>query len=114
VIACWRGLEQAGQTSFTPFGYGNPLYNNSGCLHEGSTVCAQNTSRVWQVAGDAWYSLYKGSYGTLQIGAQDSYTRRYIFNGIGGSPSTDEGTRAGPSISGDLGRAVSSVAGGTR
>ena len=92
----YGGLEQAGQTSFTvngtlPFGYGNPLYNNSGCLHEGSTLCAENTSRVWQVAGGAWYSLYKGSYGELRIGAQGSYTRRYIFNGIGGSPSTDEG-----------------------
>jgi hypothetical protein len=92
----YSGLEQAGQTSFTangtlPFGYGNPLYNNSGCLHEGSTVCAQNTSRVWQVSGGAWYSLYKGDYGTLRIGAQGSYTRRDIFKGIGGSPSTDEG-----------------------
>ena len=92
----YSGLEQAWQTSFTangtlPFGYGNPLYNNSGCLHEGSTVCAQNTSRVWQVSGGAWYSLYKGSYGTLRIGAQGSYTRRDIFKGIGGSPSTDEG-----------------------
>jgi len=92
----YGGLEQAGQTSFTvggtlPFGYGNPLYDNSGCLHEGSALCAENTSRVWQVAGGAWYSLYNGSYGTLRIGAQGSYTRRYIFNGIGGSPSTDEG-----------------------
>lgn len=92
----YGGLEQAGQTSFTvngtlPFGYGNPLYNNSGCLHEGSTLCAENTSRVWQVAGGVWYSLYKGGYGTLRIGAQGSYTQRYIFKGIGGSPSTNEG-----------------------
>jgi hypothetical protein len=40
----YGGLEEAGRTSFTvdgtlPFGYGNPLYDNSGCLHEGSTVC---------------------------------------------------------------------------
>jgi hypothetical protein len=74
-----------------PFGYGNPLYNNSGCLHEGSTLCAENTSRVWQLAGGAWYSLYNGNYGTLRIGAQGSYTQRYIFKGIGGSPSTNEG-----------------------
>ena len=84
----YAGIEQAAQTSFTidtlPFGYGNPLYNNSGCLHEGSTLCAENTSRVWQVASGAWYSLYNGSYGTLRIGAQGSYTRRYIFTGIGG------------------------------
>jgi hypothetical protein len=95
-LYAYAGIERAGQTSFTvdgtlPFGYGNPLYNNSGCLHEGSTLCAANTSRVWQVAGGGWYSLYKGSYGMLRIGAQGSYTRRYIFKGIGGSPSTDEG-----------------------
>jgi hypothetical protein len=54
----YGGLEQAGQTSFTvngtlPFGCGNPLYNNSGCLHEGSTLRAENTARVWQLAGGA-------------------------------------------------------------
>jgi hypothetical protein len=91
----YGGLERAGQTSFTvngtlPFGYGNPLYNNSGCLHEGSTLCAENTSRVWQIAGGVWYSLYKGNYGMLRIGAQGSYTQRYIFNGTGGSPSTND------------------------
>jgi hypothetical protein len=48
-------------------------------------------SRVWQVSGGTWYSLYKGNYGMLRIGAQGSYTRRNIFKGIGGSPSTDEG-----------------------
>jgi hypothetical protein len=94
-VYVYGGVEQAEKTSFTvngtlPFGYGNPLYNNSGCLQEGSTLCAANTSSVWQVAGGAWYSLYKGDYGMLRIGAQGSYTRRYIFKGIGGAPSTDE------------------------
>src|SRR5437764_8335475 len=83
-----RPRSQLGGT--LPFGYGNPLYNNSGCLHEGSTLCAANTSRVWQVAGGAWYNLYKGDYGILRIGARGSYTRRYIFKGIGGSPRRDE------------------------
>ena len=95
-LYAYAGIEQAAQTSFTvngtlPFGYGNPLYNNSGCLHEGSALYAENTSRVWQISGGAWYSLYKGSYGTLRIGAQGSYTQRSIFRGIGGSPSTNEG-----------------------
>jgi len=95
-LYAYAGIEQAAQTSFTvngtlPFGYGNPLYNNSGCLHEGSALCAESTSRVWQISGGAWYSLYKGSYGTLRIGAQGSYTQRSIFRGIGGSPSTNEG-----------------------
>jgi hypothetical protein len=90
----YTGLERAERTSFTvngtlPFGYGNALYDNSGCLLEGSTVCAQNTSSVWQISGGSWYSVYKGSYGMLRVGAQGSYTRRDIFKGIGGSPSTD-------------------------
>ena len=90
----YAGLEEAGRTAFTlagkPFGYGNALYNNSGCLIEGSTVCAGNTSRIWQVTGGPWYRLYKGDYGALQIGAQVSYTRRNAFSGIGGSPTTDD------------------------
>ena len=90
----YAGLEEPGRTAFTvggkPFGYGNALYDNSGCLTEGSTVCAANTSRIWQVTGGPWYRLYKGDYGTLQVGAQISYTRRNIFSGIGGAPSTDD------------------------
>ena len=90
----YAGLEQPGRTAFTvggkPFGYGNALYDNSGCLTEGSALCAANTSRLWQVTGGPWYRVYKGDYGTLQIGAQLSYTRRNIFSGIGGSPSTDD------------------------
>jgi hypothetical protein len=90
----YAGIEEAGRTAFTlagkAFGYGNALYNNSGCLVEGSSLCAANTSRLWQVTGGPWYRLYKGDYGTLQLGAQLSYTRRNIFSGIGGAPSTDE------------------------
>src|SRR5207253_7450569 len=51
----YAGIEEAGRTAFTlagkAFGYGNALYNNSGCLVEGSSLCAANTSRVWQVTG---------------------------------------------------------------
>src|SRR5262249_26030957 len=51
----YAGIEQAGRTAFTvsgkPFGYGNALYDNSGCLIEGSTLCAANTSRLWRVTG---------------------------------------------------------------
>ena len=90
----YTGIEEAGRTAFTQagkaFGYGNALYDNSGCLVEGSALCAANTSRLWQVTGGPWYRLYKGDYGTLQVGAQLSYTRRNIFSGTGGSPSTDD------------------------
>ena len=58
-LYAYAGVEQASQTAFTvngtiPFGYGNPLYSNTACLHEAasaaaaSTNCAANTKRVWQ------------------------------------------------------------------
>jgi hypothetical protein len=59
LYAC-AGVEQASSTAFTvhgtlPFGHGNLLYKNSGCLHEGSTVCAANTERVWQITNGFWW-----------------------------------------------------------
>lgn len=90
----YSGLEQEARTYVTfngkPYGYGNPLYNNSGCRTEGSTLCAANTHRVWQITGGLWYNLYKGNFGLVRVGEQASYTRRDIFQGIGGAPSTDE------------------------
>lgn len=101
-LYAYAGIEQASQTSFTvngttPFGYGNPLYNNTACLHEAASVtaastnCAANTSRVWQVTGGFWWDLYKGDFGRLRVGGQGSYTERQVFAGIGGGPNTNEG-----------------------
>jgi hypothetical protein len=101
-LYAYAGLEQASQTSFTvngtlPFGYGNPLYNNTACLHEAvsatvaATNCAANTSRVWQVTGGFWWDVYKGDFGRLRVGGQGSYTERQVFAGIGGGPNTNEG-----------------------
>lgn len=93
----YGGIEDAESEHFTAtvngttlgFGYGSPLYNNSGCLIEGSTVCAANTSRVEQGALGAWWKYYQGSLGNAQLGFQGSYTKRKIFEGIGGAPDTD-------------------------
>jgi hypothetical protein len=100
-LYAYAGIEQASQTSFTagtlPFGYGNPLYNNTACLHEAasataaSTNCAANTSRVWQITGGFWWDVYKGDFGRLRVGGQGSYTERQVFAGIGGGPNTNEG-----------------------
>jgi len=101
-LYAYAGLEQASQTSFTvngtlPFGYGNPLYSNTACLHEAAsataaaTNCAANTSRVWQVTGGFWWDVYKGDFGRLRVGGQGSYTERQVFAGIGGGPNTNEG-----------------------
>jgi hypothetical protein len=101
-LYAYAGIEQASQTSFTvngtlPFGYGNPLYNNTACLHEAAsaaaapTNCAANTSRVWQVTGGFWWDVYKGDFGRLRVGGQGSFTERQVFAGIGGGPNTNEG-----------------------
>jgi len=101
-LYAYAGIEQASQTSFTvsgtiPFGYGNPLYNNTACLHEAASVtaastnCAANTSRVWQVTGGFWWDVYKGDFGRLRVGGQGSYTERQVFVGIGSGPNTNEG-----------------------
>jgi hypothetical protein len=98
----YAGVEQASQTAFTvngtiPFGYGNPLYSNTACLHEAasaaaaSTNCAANTKRIWQVTGGFWWDVYKGDFGRLRVGGQGSYTERHVFAGIGGGPNTNEG-----------------------
>jgi hypothetical protein len=100
-LYAYAGVDQASQTSFTanglPFGYGNPLYNNTACLHEAAsaaaaaTNCAANTSRVWQITGGFWWDVYKGDFGRLRVGAQGSYTGRQVFAGVGGGPNTNEG-----------------------
>jgi hypothetical protein len=101
-LYAYAGIEQASQTSFTvngtlPFGYGNPLYNNTACLHEAASVtaastnCAANTSRVWQITGGFWWDVYKGNFGRLRVGGQGSYTERQVFAGIGGGPNSNEG-----------------------
>ncbi len=75
----------------TAYGYGNPLYNNTGCSIEDapSSECVGNTSGVVQGTVGAWYRLLHGDYGTVQVGTQWAYSRRFIFQGVGPTPKTD-------------------------
>ncbi|MDE3059411.1 MAG: YbaB/EbfC family nucleoid-associated protein [Pseudomonadota bacterium] len=92
----YGGTERVSRTSYTvganTYGYGNPLFHNDTCSIEGgsSTSCVANTSDISQLTAGAWWKFYKGSYGMMETGLQDSYTKRNIFRGIGGSPSTNE------------------------
>ena len=97
----YAGTEQITQSrSFTQkgkgYGYGSPLYNNKGCNIEqpiSATLaipCTANTSGVIQGTVGAWWRFLKGDYGTMQAGAQYSYTRKEAFSGAGGSPKTDD------------------------
>ncbi len=86
-----RYSDAVSKGKLTAYGYGNPLYDNAGCSIEDSpaATCVGNTSGVVQGTAGAWYRLVHGDYGTVQVGTQYSYTRRYIFQGIGPTPKTD-------------------------
>jgi hypothetical protein len=89
------GTEQAGKTAFTVagkgYGYGSPLFVNSGCDTELSpSTCTGNTSGLTQGTIGAWWRFLHGDAGTMQLGAQYSYTRRQASQGVGGAPRTDE------------------------
>ncbi len=75
----------------TGYGYGSPLYSNAGCETELSTAtCTANTKGIVQGTVGTWWKFLKGDYGTMQTGAQYSYTHKEIFPGVGGNPHTDE------------------------
>jgi hypothetical protein len=95
----YAGIESASETAYTNtagttgYGYGSPLYNNSGCTittsAPSSTNCIANTKSVTQGALGTWWKYYQGQMGNLQLGLQGSYTKRETFAGIGGDPSTN-------------------------
>lgn len=92
-VYAYGGVEGARKKAFpgsNGYGYGSPLYVNSGCETENVGTCIANTRMTEQLTMGAWWKFYKGSYGTMQAGLQDSYTRRQIFTGVGGAPNTND------------------------
>jgi hypothetical protein len=100
-IYVYGGREKADPTDFTgtiathgvtlgpyAYGYGSPLYNNSGCYTLGGT-CVGNTQSVDEVTAGFWWKYYQGVLGNLQFGLQAAYFQRNAFNGVGGAPSTN-------------------------
>ncbi len=74
-------------------GYGSPLINNISCSTEDATepaACSPTTSGDAEITVGNWWKFLQGPYGKMQIGAQYSYVRRYVFQGIGPTPKTDE------------------------
>ena len=93
-LYAYVGTEQVGRRGFSKdglgYGYGSPLYVNTGCFVELSPLpCQANTSGVVQGTLGGWWRFLHGGYGTMQVGAQYSYTRRSTFSGVGGGPGTD-------------------------
>jgi hypothetical protein len=69
----------------TAYGYGNPLYVNSGCAYEGASgACTGNTRVVEQGTAGFWYKPWNGKSGRYQVGLQYSYTERKAFAGAAG------------------------------
>jgi hypothetical protein len=92
----YAGLEKA-KAAFmdvgtVPFGYGNPLYNNTGCNIENSpaATCNGNTKEIRQFTAGFYDTVYRGKYGTVKAGVQYSYNQRFAFDGVGGAPKTDD------------------------
>jgi hypothetical protein len=70
----------------TPYGYGNPLYQNGGCFSEiTTTACVGNTRLIRQGTTGFWFKPYTGAFGRFQYGLQYSYSQRKSFEGLGGA-----------------------------
>ncbi len=82
-------ITSDGVTTTYGYGYGNPLYNNTGCYTLGSSKCVANPQRVDEVTGGFWWKYYNGQLGNLQLGLQLAYNQLDAFNGVGGAPSTN-------------------------
>jgi hypothetical protein len=80
-------LSVAGK--LVPYGYGNSLYDNSGCGTEGVGTCAANTSRIASGTLGGWWKFYQGWLGNGQLGISDTWVKREIFSGVGGDPNTN-------------------------
>ncbi|MGH6844557.1 MAG: hypothetical protein ACRECU_07525 [Methylocella sp.] len=95
VQAARFGFSSPG-AAHTPFGVGNPAFNNSACFAEfvgtgaGTSACTGNTRLVRQITGGFWDTIYKGPYGKLAGGLQYAFTQKFGFNGIGGMPERNE------------------------
>ena len=95
-IYSYAGFERAkaafADVGTVPFGYGNPLYNNTGCNVENSpaATCNGNTREIRQITAGFYDTLYQGAYGTVKAGVQYSYNQRFAFQGVGGAPKTDD------------------------
>ncbi len=77
----------------TPFGYGNPLYVNTGCFSLNAALtakCVGNTQEIDQITAGLWGNPYSGDYGKIRVGLQYSYTERKAFDGVGGRPTANE------------------------
>jgi hypothetical protein len=100
------GEEYAGRNSYLSpagklVGYGVQSLAATGCFAEvvpgaggfapgAAAACTVNTRAMFEGTGGFWYKLYNGDRGRIQFGPQYSYVKRMTWQGVGGSPTTDE------------------------
>ncbi|MGO1068829.1 hypothetical protein [Lysobacter sp. CA199] len=90
------GVERAKREDYTAvsggrtlaYGYGNSLYDNSGCWTEGAANCMGNTRKLEMAVIGGYWKFYKGEVGTMMAGLQFEHVRKQGFDGIGGTPET--------------------------
>lgn len=88
------GLSTPG--AHTPFGWGSPNFVNAGCDVEflgagsGASACTGNYKLIRQITAGFWDNIYKGPFGRLSGGLQYSFTQKFGFPGVGGTPSRNE------------------------
>ena len=93
----YAGIERANAKFFDLLGYGNPGFDNAGCLVAtassfstgATTSCVANNRRLSELTVGFWKDLYKGPAGRFALGAQYEYLKREAIEGVGGAPSTD-------------------------
>jgi hypothetical protein len=96
-LYAYGGIEQNNASYFGTFGYGNPAYDNSGCMTPTaesfatgtSATCVADNRRLFDVKAGFWQNLYNGPWGRLVFGVELEYLKRESFDGIGGAVSTD-------------------------
>jgi hypothetical protein len=85
------GLVKGKETTLA--GFGSPLINNISCFTEDAATpaaCNPTTSGDAEITVGNWWKFIQGPYGKMQVGLQYSYVKRYVFQGIGPTPKTDE------------------------
>jgi hypothetical protein len=85
-------FDKASQTTIgaNHYGYGSPFANLTGCFVEGG-ACTVDLKSEWQLTAGLWDKIYQGSFGSVRVGLQYSYTELTGFAGsTGPAPKTND------------------------
>jgi hypothetical protein len=77
-VYAYGGIEQAEAKFFDALGYGNPVFDNSGCrittaagfATNTSATCVANNRHLTDIKVGFWQDIYKGSVGRFVAGCR--------------------------------------------